>query len=182
MAICMKNRIKQLNSSPTSHFFLFKLFMELSQQEYWSGLPFPPPVGHVLSELSTMTCPSWVALHSMAHSFLEFRKPLLHDKAVISKSSSKASALHKLRNSRCTSGVQKRQRNQKSNCQHPLDHRERREFQENIYFCFIDYTKAFFYVDHNKQKNSSRDGNTRPPYLPPEKPICWSRSNSYNLT
>ena len=25
-----------------------------------------------------------------------------------------------------------------------------REFQENIYFCFIDYTKAFDYADHNK--------------------------------
>ena len=25
-----------------------------------------------------------------------------------------------------------------------------REFQRNIYFCFIDYTKAFDYVDHNK--------------------------------
>ena len=25
-----------------------------------------------------------------------------------------------------------------------------REFQENIYFCFIDYDKAFDYVDHNK--------------------------------
>ena len=37
-----------------------------------------------------------------------------------------------------------------------------REFQENIYFCFIDYTKAFDYVDHNKLKYSSRDGNTRP--------------------
>ena len=24
-----------------------------------------------------------------------------------------------------------------------------REFQKNIYFCFIDYTKAFDYVDHN---------------------------------
>ena len=52
-------------------------------QEYWSGLPFPPPVDHVLSELSTMTRPSWVALHGMAHSFIELRKPLHHDKAVI---------------------------------------------------------------------------------------------------
>ena len=26
----------------------------------------------------------------------------------------------------------------------------RREFQKNIYFCFIDYAKAFDYVDHNK--------------------------------
>ena len=52
------------------------------------------------------------------------------------------------------------------------------EFQKNIYFCFIDYTKAFDYVDHNKLKNSERDGNTRPPCLPPEKSVCRSRSNS----
>ena len=32
----------------------------------------------------------------------------------------------------------------------PLDHRKAREFQKNIYFCFIDYTKAFDCVDHNK--------------------------------
>ena len=37
-----------------------------------------------------------------------------------------------------------------------------REFQKNIYFCFIDYTKAFDHVDLNKLENSSRDGNTRP--------------------
>ena len=42
-----------------------------------------------------------------------------------------------------------------------------REFQKNIYFSFIDYTKAFDRVDHNKLENSSRDGNTRPPYLSP---------------
>ena len=53
-----------------------------------------------------------------------------------------------------------------------------REFQKNIYFCFIDYTKAFDCVDHNKLKNSYRDGNTRPPDLPPEKSVCRSRSNS----
>ena len=57
-----------------------------------------------------------------------------------------------------------------------------REFQKNIYFCFIDYAKAFDYVDHNKLENSSRDGNTRPPYLPPEKSVCSSRSNSQNQT
>ena len=53
-----------------------------------------------------------------------------------------------------------------------------REFQKNIYFCFIDYMKAFDCVDHNKLENSSRDRNTRPPYLPPEKSVCRSRSNS----
>ena len=45
-----------------------------------------------------------------------------------------------------------------------------REFQKNIYFCFIDYAKSFDCVYHNKLENSSRDGNTRPPDLPPE--IC----------
>ena len=53
-----------------------------------------------------------------------------------------------------------------------------REFQKNIYFCFIDYAKAFDCVDHNKLENSSRDVNTRPPYLPPEKSVCRSGSNS----
>ena len=27
---------------------------------------------------------------------------------------------------------------------------KKQEFQKNIYFCFIDYAKAFDYVDHNK--------------------------------
>ena len=53
-----------------------------------------------------------------------------------------------------------------------------REFQKNIYFCFIDYAKAFDCVDHNKLENFERDGNTRPPDLPLEKPICKSGSNS----
>ena len=53
-----------------------------------------------------------------------------------------------------------------------------REFQKNNYFCFIDYARAFDYVDHNKLENSSRDGNTRPPDLPLEKSVCRSGSNS----
>ena len=53
-----------------------------------------------------------------------------------------------------------------------------REFQKNIYFCFIDYAKAFDCADHNKLENSERDGNTRPPDLPLEKPVCRSGSNS----
>ena len=55
---------------------------------------------------------------------------------------------------------------------------KKHEFQKNIYFCFIDYAKAFDCVDHNKLENSERDGNTRPPDLPPEKSVCRSRSNS----
>ena len=53
-----------------------------------------------------------------------------------------------------------------------------REFQKNIYFCFIDYAKAFDCVDHNKLENSESNGNTRPSDLPLEKPICGSGSNS----
>ena len=41
-----------------------------------------------------------------------------------------------------------------------------REFQKNIYVCFIDNAKAFDCVE-----NSERDGHTRPPDLPLEKPI-----------
>ena len=52
-------------------FCIFILFMGFSRQECWSGFPFPSPVDHVLSQLSTMTSFSWVALHSMAHSFIE---------------------------------------------------------------------------------------------------------------
>ena len=48
-----------------------------------------------------------------------------------------------------------------------------REFQKNIYFCFINCTKAFDCVE-----NSERDGNTRPPDLPLEKSVCRSGNNS----
>ena len=55
-----------------------------------------------------------------------------------------------------------------------------REFQKNVYvyFYFIDYAKAFDYMDHNKLENSERDGNTRPPNLPLEKSACRSGNNS----
>ena len=53
-----------------------------------------------------------------------------------------------------------------------------REFQENIYFCFIDYAKAFDCVDHKTVENSERDRNIRPPNLPLEKSVCRSGSNS----
>ena len=50
--------------------------------------------------------------------------------------------------------------------------------KKTIYFCFTDYAEVFDYVDHNKLEYSLRDGNTRPPFLPPEKPVCRSRSRS----
>ena len=61
--------------------------------------------------------------------------------------------------------------------------RKAREFQKNIYFWFIDYTKAFDFVDHNKVWKILQEMRIPdPPYLPHEKPVCRSRSNSWNWT
>ena len=54
---------------------------------------------------------------------------------------------------------------------------KKQESQKNIYFCFIDYAKAFVWIT-TYCGNSERDGNTRPPDLPPEKSVCRSRSNN----
>ena len=65
-------------------FCLFILFMGLSRQERWCGLPFPSPVDHIFSELSIITCPSWVALYCMAHSFTELDKVVIHVVSLVS--------------------------------------------------------------------------------------------------
>ena len=57
-------------------FLPFHTVHGFSRQEYWSGLPFSSPVGHILSDLSTMTHPSWVAPRALL-SFIEL------DKAVV---------------------------------------------------------------------------------------------------
>ena len=49
----------------------------------WFAIP-PSPVDHILSELSTMTRPSWVALHGVAHSFIELDKAVVHVISLIS--------------------------------------------------------------------------------------------------
>ena len=53
-----------------------------------------------------------------------------------------------------------------------------REFQKNLHFCFIDMSKPLtVWITINCGK-PERDGNTRPPDLPLEKPLCRSGSNS----
>ena len=59
-------------------FLPFHTVMGFPRQEYWSSFPFPSPVDHILSELSTMSHPSWVALHGMGHSFIELVKAVVH--------------------------------------------------------------------------------------------------------
>ena len=97
-------------------------------------------------------------------------------------SPSQASMVHEMRTSRCSSWFQKRQRNKRSNCQHPLDHRKSKGIPEKHLFCFIDYIKAIDCGSQQTSENSERDGNTRPPDLPLEKFVCRSRSNSQNWT
>ena len=65
-------------------FCLFILFMGFSMKKYRSGLPFHSPVDHILSELSTMTHLSWVALHGIAQSFIELDKAVVHAISLIS--------------------------------------------------------------------------------------------------
>ena len=63
---------------PDGTFCHFMLFIGFSRKEYWSGLPFPSPADQVLSELSTMTHPFWVALYGMAYSFTELDKTVVY--------------------------------------------------------------------------------------------------------
>ena len=60
-------------------FLPFHTVHGFSRQEYQICLPFPSLVGHVLSEISSMTLPtSWVALTSMANCFIELDKVVVH--------------------------------------------------------------------------------------------------------
>ena len=65
-------------------FCLFILFVRFSRKESGSGLPFPSPVDHILSEYSVMTHPSWVALHGMAHSFIDLDNAVIHVISLVS--------------------------------------------------------------------------------------------------
>ena len=80
-----------------------------------------------------------------------------------------------MRTSRCTSWVSKTQRNQRPSCQHSMDHGESKGVPKK------QSTSASWVMlkplcDHNKLWKILRDGDTRPPYLSPEKSVCKSRS------
>ena len=77
----------------------------------------------------------------------------------------------------------KRQRNQRSNCQHPLDHQKSKRVSEK-YLPLHYWLCQSFWLCGSRQtvENSERYRNTRPPDLPPEKTVCRSGSNSQNWT
>ena len=96
-----------------------------------------------------------------------------------SKFSSQASTVREPWTSICLSWIYKRQRNQRSNCQHLLDHRTSKRVPENhLFLLYWLFQSLWLCGSQQTVENSSRDGNTRPPNLPLEKSECRSGSNS----
>ena len=81
-------------------------------------------------------------------------------------SPSQASAICESWTSKCSSWIRKGRgtRDQIANIRWIIE--KARELQKNIYFCFLDYAKAFDCGSQQIVENSSSDGNTRPPDLP----------------
>ena len=76
-----------------------------------------------------------------------------------------------------------RQRNHRSNCQHSLDHwKSKRIPEKHLLLLYWLCRSLWLCGSQQRVENSSRDGNTRPPDLPPEKPVCRSKSNRQNWT
>ena len=73
----------------------------------------------------------------------------------------------------------RKERNQRSNSQHPLDHRKSKGIPEKHLLLLLWLHQSLWLCGLQQTvENSSRGGNTTPPFLPPEKPVCRSRSNS----
>ena len=78
-------------------------------------------------------------------------------------------------------GFRKRQRNQRSNCQHPLDHgksKKQESSRKTSISALLTMPKPLTVWITITVENSSRDGNTRAPKQPLEKYVCRSGSNS----
>ena len=98
-------------------------------------------------------------------------------------SPSQTSTVHEPRISRCSNWIYKRQRNQKIKLPTSVGSQKKQENSiKNIYFYFIHYTNALTMWITTNWKILKREGNARPPYLPPEKSVCRSRNNSQNQT
>ena len=70
-------------------------------------------------------------------------------------------------------------RNQRSKCQHLLDHQKSKRVPEKYLLLLYWLWQSLWLCESQETvENSSRDGNTRPPDLPPEKSVCRSRNNS----
>ena len=77
----------------------------------------------------------------------------------------------------CTFAFQSPMRNQRSNCQHPWSSKKQESSRKTSTSALLTVPKPLCWSQQTVE-NSWRVGNTRPPDLPPEKSVCWSRSNS----
>ena len=166
------------------HIHPIQLFMGFSRQECWSGLSFPSPVEHILSELSSMSCPSWVALHGVVHSFIESDKAVVHAISLISflwlwfsfclpSDGEGLRGLWKLPDGRdwlwgkrikLPTSIRSSKKQESS--------------KKNLLLLYWLCQRLWLCISQQTVENSSRDGNTRTPDLPPEKSVCRSRSSS----
>ena len=103
-------------------------------------------------------------LHNCTH--------LTHQQTNAQNPPSEVSTICELRTFRCSSWFRKGRgtRDQISNSHWIIE--KAREFQKTIYFCFMTMPKALTVWITTTCGNSSRVGNSRPPYLPPEKSVC----------
>ena len=99
-------------------------------------------------------------------------------KVMLKNSLSQASTIREPWTSKRSCWILKRQRNQRSNCQHLLDHQKSKRIPEKRLVLLYWLRQSLDCLDHNKLENSSRDRNTRAPDLPPEKSVWSSRSSS----
>ena len=106
--------------------------MGFSRQEYWCGLPFPSSVDHILSDLSTMAHPSWVVPHSMAyfHWVRQGCGPVIRLASCLWSWFQSLCPLMPSLSAYCLTCFEKSQRNQRSNCQHPLVHQKNKRVPE----------------------------------------------------
>ena len=105
-----------------------------------------------------------------------------HMQGYVQNPSSQASIVCESRTSRCTRWIQKRQRNQRSNCQHPLDHRKSKEIKKKSTSSIMLKHLIVWITTNYGKFLKTWEYFTRPLYLPSEKPVCRSRSTSQNLT
>ena len=97
--------------------------------------------------------------------------------------SSQALAVRELRTFKCTSWIQKRQRNQRSIANTHWIIEKAKKLQKKIYFWFIDYTKANDWMDHNQLWNILKHIGM-PDHIPCllRNLVCRTRSNNWNWT
>ena len=126
----------------------------------------------------------WAAVYGVTQSrtrlkWLSSSSSSTHYQSTVQNSPSQASKVHEPCTSRCSSLIYKRQRNQRSNCQHPLDHWKSKRVPEKYLFLLYRVSQSLWLCGSQQTvENASRDGNTRPTYLIPKKSVCRSRSNS----